>query len=199
MGSFTIAHEAEGRTASTTASSARPNCSIRRTIARAAGTALCTSCVAKAIDELGIQDRTILISPVGCSVFGYYYFDVGNVQAAHGRAPAVATAVKRSLPDEHRAELPGRWRPGGHRHGGDRARGQSRREHHGDLRQQRHLRHDRRADGAHYAAGQEDHHLAVRARALQRRLSAAYLRTAGDAWKRRCSSSGWRWATTSRS
>jgi 2-oxoisovalerate ferredoxin oxidoreductase beta subunit len=55
--------------------------------------------LACAIDELGIQDRTILISPVGCSVFAYYYFDVGNVQAAHGRAPAVATAVKRSRPE----------------------------------------------------------------------------------------------------
>ena len=41
----------------------------------------------------------MLISPVGCSVFAYYYFDVGNIQAAHGRAPAVATAVKRSRPD----------------------------------------------------------------------------------------------------
>ncbi len=55
--------------------------------------------LAQAIDELGIQDRTILISPVGCSVFAYYYFDVGNVQSAHGRAPAVATAVKRSRPE----------------------------------------------------------------------------------------------------
>jgi 2-oxoisovalerate ferredoxin oxidoreductase beta subunit len=54
--------------------------------------------LAQAIDDLGIQDRTVLISPVGCSVFAYYYFDVGNVQAAHGRAPAVATAVKRSHP-----------------------------------------------------------------------------------------------------
>src|SRR5580700_1461179 len=54
--------------------------------------------VARAIDDLGIQDKTVLISPVGCSVFGYYYFDVGNIQAAHGRAPAVATAVKRSRP-----------------------------------------------------------------------------------------------------
>ena len=54
--------------------------------------------LARAIDELGIQDRTILISPVGCSVFAYYYFDVGNIQAAHGRASAVATAVKRSRP-----------------------------------------------------------------------------------------------------
>lgn len=55
--------------------------------------------LAKAIDELGIQNDTILISPVGCSVFAYNYFDVGNVQAAHGRAPAVGTAVKRSHPN----------------------------------------------------------------------------------------------------
>jgi 2-oxoisovalerate ferredoxin oxidoreductase beta subunit len=54
--------------------------------------------LARAIDELGIQDQTILISPVGCSVFAYHYFDVGNIQAAHGRAPAVATAAKRSHP-----------------------------------------------------------------------------------------------------
>jgi 2-oxoisovalerate ferredoxin oxidoreductase beta subunit len=55
--------------------------------------------IARAIDELGIQDRTILVTPVGCSVFGYYYFDVGNVQAAHGRASAVATGVKRARPE----------------------------------------------------------------------------------------------------
>jgi len=54
--------------------------------------------IARTIDELGIQDRAILINPVGCSVFAYYYFDVGNVQAAHGRASAVATAMKRALP-----------------------------------------------------------------------------------------------------
>ncbi|MGO9323851.1 MAG: 2-oxoacid:acceptor oxidoreductase family protein [Terracidiphilus sp.] len=55
--------------------------------------------VAKAIDDLGVQDRTIVVGPVGCGVFTYYYFDVGNVQAAHGRAPAVATAMKRSRPE----------------------------------------------------------------------------------------------------
>ncbi|HEV3199941.1 MAG TPA: 2-oxoacid:acceptor oxidoreductase family protein [Bryobacteraceae bacterium] len=55
--------------------------------------------LAQAIDGLGVQDRTVLISPVGCSVFAYYYFDVGNIQVAHGRAPAVATAVKRSRPE----------------------------------------------------------------------------------------------------
>ena len=55
--------------------------------------------LAQAIDDLGIQDRAVLITPVGCSVFGYYYFDVGNIQVAHGRAPAAATGVKRSRPD----------------------------------------------------------------------------------------------------
>src|SRR3954452_14334440 len=55
--------------------------------------------LAEAIDALGVQDRTVLVSPVGCSVFAYSYFDVGNIQAAHGRAPAVATAVKRSRPE----------------------------------------------------------------------------------------------------
>ena len=55
--------------------------------------------VAEALEDLGLQDRTIFVSPVGCSVFAYYYFDVGNVQAAHGRAAAVATAVKRACPD----------------------------------------------------------------------------------------------------
>jgi 2-oxoisovalerate ferredoxin oxidoreductase beta subunit len=54
--------------------------------------------LAEAIDELGIQDRTVAVSPVGCSVFLYYYFDVGNTQAAHGRAPAVAVGHKTSNP-----------------------------------------------------------------------------------------------------
>jgi 2-oxoisovalerate ferredoxin oxidoreductase beta subunit len=55
--------------------------------------------IAEAIADLGIQDRTVLVSPVGCSVFAYYYLDVGNVQAAHGRAPAIATGIKRVHPD----------------------------------------------------------------------------------------------------
>ena len=63
------------------------------------GHGIVSKLLAAAIDELGVQDRTVLVSPVGCSVFGYYYFDVGNIQAAHGRAAAVATAVKRSRPD----------------------------------------------------------------------------------------------------
>jgi len=54
--------------------------------------------IAEAIDDLGLADRGVFVSPVGCSVFGYYYFDMGNVQAPHGRAPAVATGVKRANP-----------------------------------------------------------------------------------------------------
>jgi 2-oxoisovalerate ferredoxin oxidoreductase beta subunit len=56
--------------------------------------------IAEALDDLGLQDKTILVSPVGCSVFAYYYFDVGNVQVAHGRAPAAATGLKRACPDK---------------------------------------------------------------------------------------------------
>jgi 2-oxoisovalerate ferredoxin oxidoreductase beta subunit len=55
--------------------------------------------IADAIQELGIQDRTIAVSPVGCSVFLYYYLDVGNTQAAHGRAPAVALGHKLANPE----------------------------------------------------------------------------------------------------
>lgn len=54
--------------------------------------------IAEAIADMGLQDKTIFVSPVGCSVFAYYYLDVGNVQAAHGRASAVATALKRANP-----------------------------------------------------------------------------------------------------
>jgi len=56
--------------------------------------------IAEALEDLGVQDDTILVSPVGCSVFAYYYFDVGNVQVAHGRAPAAATGLKRACPDK---------------------------------------------------------------------------------------------------
>jgi 2-oxoisovalerate ferredoxin oxidoreductase beta subunit len=55
--------------------------------------------IADAVEELGIQDRTVAISPVGCSVFLYYYLDVGNSQAAHGRAPAVALGHKVANPE----------------------------------------------------------------------------------------------------
>jgi 2-oxoisovalerate ferredoxin oxidoreductase beta subunit len=55
--------------------------------------------IAEAVDDLGIADRTIFVNPVGCAVFAYYYLNLGHVQAPHGRAPAVATAIKRARPD----------------------------------------------------------------------------------------------------
>ena len=57
--------------------------------------------VAEAIDELGIEGKTIGIAPVGCSVMAYDYFNCDMIEAAHGRAPAVATGVKRSDPENH--------------------------------------------------------------------------------------------------
>ncbi len=57
--------------------------------------------IAEVIEEMGIQEKTIGVSPVGCSVFAYNYFDVDFLQAAHGRAPALATAVKRLNPEKY--------------------------------------------------------------------------------------------------
>ena len=54
----------------------------------------------EALAEMGIQDDTIIVNPIGCAVFGYYYWDVGNVGAAHGRAQSLATAINRTRPDK---------------------------------------------------------------------------------------------------
>ena len=55
--------------------------------------------IAEVLDELGVRERTVGIAPVGCSVLAYYYFDVDMAEAAHGRAPAMATGLKRVSPD----------------------------------------------------------------------------------------------------
>ena len=55
--------------------------------------------VAQAIDELGIEGKTVGVAPVGCAVMAYNYFACDMVEAAHGRAPAVATGLKRALPE----------------------------------------------------------------------------------------------------
>ncbi|MGI6128595.1 MAG: thiamine pyrophosphate-dependent enzyme [bacterium] len=55
--------------------------------------------VAEVIDELNVAERTIGVAPVGCSVLAYNYFNLDFQEAAHGRAPAVATGIKRTLPD----------------------------------------------------------------------------------------------------
>ena len=56
---------------------------------------------AEVIEEMGIQEKTIGVSPVGCAVFAYNYLDIDWQQAAHGRAPAVATATKRLHPEKY--------------------------------------------------------------------------------------------------
>ncbi len=55
--------------------------------------------VAECIEELGMQDKTIGVAPVGCAVFAYNYFNCDMMEAAHGRAPAVATGIKRVSPE----------------------------------------------------------------------------------------------------
>jgi 2-oxoglutarate/2-oxoacid ferredoxin oxidoreductase subunit beta len=68
----------------------------------------CTGCghgivhkmLAQIIDELGIQDKSIIVAPVGCSVLIYNYFETDGLESAHGRAPAVATGLKRAQPDK---------------------------------------------------------------------------------------------------
>jgi 2-oxoglutarate/2-oxoacid ferredoxin oxidoreductase subunit beta len=55
--------------------------------------------IAEVLDEMDLREKTIGVAPVGCSVFAYNYFDTDFVEAAHGRAPAMATGIKRLLPD----------------------------------------------------------------------------------------------------
>ncbi len=63
------------------------------------GHGLAQKFLAEALVELGVEERTVMISPVGCAVFLFYYFDTGNTQAAHGRAPAVALGHKLANPN----------------------------------------------------------------------------------------------------
>jgi 2-oxoglutarate ferredoxin oxidoreductase subunit beta len=72
------------------------------------GTHYCPGCthgvahrlIAEVIDELGIREETIGVAPVGCAVFAYNYFDMDFTEAAHGRAPAMATGIKRVNPEQ---------------------------------------------------------------------------------------------------
>ncbi len=56
--------------------------------------------VAEVIEEMGIQEKTVGVCPVGCSVLAYQYFNIDMQEASHGRAPAVATGIRRTLPDD---------------------------------------------------------------------------------------------------
>ncbi len=55
--------------------------------------------IAEVIEEMGMEEKTVGVSPVGCAVFAYHYIDIDWIQAAHGRAPSVATALKRLNPE----------------------------------------------------------------------------------------------------
>jgi len=70
------------------------------TTVRVAVTVLYINLLPNVVDELGIGEKTIAVAPVGCAVFAYDYIDIDWLEAAHGRAPAVATAVKRLNPDK---------------------------------------------------------------------------------------------------
>src|SRR5579859_7461700 len=97
MGSFSVIHERPQSFYETF--DRKPELQHQTHFCPGCGHGIVHKLLARAIDDLGIQDRTILVGPVGCSVFTYYYFDVGNVQAAHGRCPAVASAMRRSRPE----------------------------------------------------------------------------------------------------
>lgn len=74
---------------------------------KAAATSYCPGCghgvahriMAEVITEMNALDRTVAVAPVGCAVYGYDYWNFDTTEAAHGRTPAVATAIKRVLPD----------------------------------------------------------------------------------------------------
>ena len=57
--------------------------------------------IAEVIEEMGMEDKAVGVSPVGCAVFAYNYIDIDWQEAAHGRAPALATGIKRCWPDRH--------------------------------------------------------------------------------------------------
>ena len=104
--------------------------------------------VADCLTSLGLVEKTICIGSIGCSVFIYNYLLLDTVEAPHGRAPAVATGVKRARPENFVFTYQG---------DGDlrqpRGKGLC------GFRQQHGLRHDRRPDGPHHPRGAEDHNL----------------------------------------
>ena len=137
--------------------------------------------IGETLDELDIIHNTVGVCPVGCAVFMYEYISCDMIEAAHGRAPAVATGVKRVLPDRVVFCLPGRRRPCLDRHGGDNPRGRAGREHIGYVHQQHHLRDDRRPDGPDDSARPEIDDLPIGQRPARQRLPDKSLRDARHA------------------
>ena len=123
--------------------------------------------VAEVIEEMGMQNKTVGVSPVGCAVFAYNYIDIDWQEAAHGRAPACATAIKR-LPCIY---IPGRRRHGLYRYCRKHTRTEPWREHHSHLHQQRHLWYDWWTDGSYYSYWTEDLYLPLRTRPETARMA----------------------------
>ena len=119
--------------------------------------------IAEVLEEMGVLDKTIGVAPVGCAVFAYNYFDTDFVEAPHGRAPAMATGIKRVLPDRVVFTYQGDGDLASIGMGEIVHAAAAWREHLGDLHQQRELRHDGRTNGADDAPGHENHLLAQRA------------------------------------
>ena len=108
--------------------------------------------VAEVLDELGIEGQTVGIAPVGCSVFAYNYFNCDMIEAPHGTSTRRCDGSKARQPRQDSIHISGRRRPCRNRHRRDRPRRRKRRKYHRNIHQQRHLRHDRRSDGAHNPA-----------------------------------------------
>ena len=118
--------------------------------------------IAEVIEEMGMEDKTVGISPVGCAVFAYNYLDIDWQEAAHGRAPAVATAVKRLWPDRLVFTYQGDGDLALYRYSRNDPRIEPWREYHDYLYQQCNLRYDRRTNGTDYTGGNEKFHLSLR-------------------------------------
>ena len=118
--------------------------------------------IAEVIEEMGMEDKTVGISPVGCAVFAYNYLDIDWQEAAHGRAPAVATAVKRLWPDRLVFTYQGDGDLVCIGTAGNNPRIKPWREYHDNLYQQCYLRHDRWSDGTDDTGRHEKFHLSLR-------------------------------------
>ena len=126
--------------------------------------------IAEVIDEMGIEEETIGIAPVGCAVFAYNYLDIDWIEAAHGRAPAIASAVKRLNPKKMVFTYQG---------DGDLAaigtaetiHACNRREYSHHIYQQRYIRNDRRTNGSYYTRRNGDLYLSLRTECRTERLS----------------------------
>ena len=109
-----------------------------------------TRLICELIDEFGIQERTTSVLPIGCSSMGVFHFDTDLVVSLHGRAPAVATGIKRCAPERFVYSYQGDGDLGCNGLSEIMPCSQSRRKYCAYIRKQQYLRYDRRTDGSYY-------------------------------------------------